>query len=164
MKKEIFEKYKTIGVKAAIECEAKFEKEYLYTKNNFNEYEPVHYGLYICFTVMTQHTYGTPDELLFILGVMFAHNADIEPYTHEFYKEGTDNYIKAMTMAVQDELIEMKRIGEINGIIIDSENPSEAYDKYFNRDKFIASNYFYYYRIGRYMFHECELKVANEEI
>ena len=170
MRQEIFDKYKALGSIAAIELCAKFDKINLYVsvyKNNEECYEPAHYGLYSCFTNMTQWVYGTPDELLFILGVMSTHKDIIENGIYEFYKKDADDYAKAIELAFVDVLKEMKRIGHLNYINIAAETSEEAYAKYFTRsyNKFEeAANYFYFYKAGRVTFHKCEIIVANEEI
>lgn len=161
MNQEVFEKYKTIGATALIDGEASFEKVYLYTSNGDRTYKPVHYGLYNCFTVMTQNTYGSKEELLFILGVMASHRNEMETGTHEFYKNLTSNRKRAITMALEDELNEMKRIGKIVGIEVVADTANEAYKKYFDHStQFNTGNYFYWYRIGKLLFHECELIVG----
>lgn len=163
MNQEVFEKYKIIGATALIDKEASFEKVYLYTSNGDRTYKPIHYGLYRCFTVMTQHTYGTKEELLFILGVMSSHRNEMETDTHEFYKKQTQNRKRAIDMALIDELNEMKRIGKIVGIDVVADTANEAYKKYFDHsNQFDTGNYFYWYRIGRLLFHECEL-IADSE-
>lgn len=163
MNKEVFEKYKIKGATALIDNEASFEKVYLYTNKGNRIYKPVHYGLYGCFTVMTQHTYGTKEELLFILGVMSSHRNEMETDTHEFYKKPTHNRKSAIDMAIEDELNEMKRIGKIVGIEVVADTTNEAYKKYFDHSaQFDTGNYFYWYRIGKLLFHECELIVESE--
>ncbi|MEY8352526.1 hypothetical protein AALB39_04125 [Lachnospiraceae bacterium 54-53] len=163
MNKEVYEKYKALGAATLIDEEASFEKVYLNTSKEGVLYKPVHYGLYSCFTVMTQHTYGTRDELLFILGVMSSHRNNMETDTHEFYKEPTNNRISAIEMALIDELNEMKRIGKITGINVTADTAEEAYNKYFDHSsQFLTGNYFYWYRIGKLLFHECELVVESE--
>lgn len=163
MKQEVFEKYKAIGATALIDGEASFKKVYLYTSKGDRIYRPVHYGLYECFTVMTQHTYGTKEELLFILGVVSSHRNEMETDTNEFYKKPTLNRKSAIDMALEDELNEMKRIGEIVEIEVVADTANEAYKKYFDHStQFNAANYFYWYRIGKLLFHECELIVDSE--
>lgn len=152
------DKYIVIGSKIAIESEAKFEKEKIYASDDGIHFCPKHFGLYKCFTVMTQHTYGTPEELLFILGVMSKHKDEMETNTHEFYKTLTDKREMAYAMSEEDTLKEMKRIGSIYGVEVDSETYREAYEKYFNHTKnFMGDNYFYHYRIGKALLHECEI-------
>lgn len=155
---ELRNKYIAIGGKYAVEHEAHFSKEELYVSEDYKHFYGKHYGLYGCFTVMTQHTYGTADELLFILGVMSTHKYDMEHNTHEFYKTMTDARKKAYEMAEKDTLNEMKRIGALEGVEVIADTKDEAYKKYYNDGcKFMASNYFYYYRIGKALLHECEI-------
>lgn len=152
------DKYIAIGGRYAVEHEAKFEKETLYVSEDNIHFYSKHYGLYECFTVMTQHTYGTPDELLFVLGVMSTHKDDMEHDTHEFYKSLTDTRMKAYELAEKDALNEMKRIGALEGIEVAAETYREAYDKYFDHGgKILANNYFYHYRLGKALLHECEI-------
>lgn len=161
MNEELRQKYIKIGGIAAVKNKATFEKEELHVAYKENDkqifFKGKHYGLYGCFTVMTQWTYGTKEDLLFVLGVMSTHKDDIETDTHEFYKSMTETREKAYKLAEIDTLEEMKRIGKIGGIDVVADSESEAYDKYFNHsDKFMGDNYFYHFRIGRALFHECE--------
>lgn len=157
------EDYIKIGGTSAIENKASFEKICLYVSNDGKHYNGKHYGLYGCFTVMTQHTYGTKEELLFILGVMSTHGDKMETDTHAFYKKMTDIREKAYAMAEVDTLEEMKRIGKLEGVEVEAENQREAYDKYFSdTDKFMGDNYFYWYRMGKALYRECELIVEME--
>lgn len=167
MKAEIREKYIKLGGIAAVEHKASFEKEELHVAYKEDEkgiyFHGKHYGMYGCFTVMTQWTYGTKEDLLFVLGVMSNHKDDMETDTHEFYKSMTEAREKAYAMAERDTLEEMKRIGKLEGIEVIADNQREAYDKYFNHsNKFMGDNYFYHFRLGKELFHECELMVENE--
>lgn len=151
-------KYIAIGGRYAVEHEAKFKKETLYVSEDYIHFTGKHYGLYECFTVMTQHTYGTPDELFFILGVMSTHKDDMEHDTHEFYKELTKARQHAYALAEKDTLNEMKRIGAIEGVEVIADTHRESYDKYFDHVcKILANNYFYHFRIGKALLHECEI-------
>lgn len=168
MKESIRDKYIKLGGIAAVEHGATFEKENLHvaekeTKDGIYFYEK-HYGLYGCFTVMTQWTYGTKEDLLFILGVMSFHNDKMETDTHEFYKSMTETKENAYKLAESDTLEEMKRIGEIEGIEVIAETEKEAYEKYFNNsNKFMGNNYFYHFRMGKILLHECEAIVDGED-
>lgn len=151
-------KYIAIGGKYAVEHEAHFSKEELYVSEDYKHFYGKHYGLYGCFTVMTQHTYGTADELLFILGVMSTHKDDMEHDTHEFYKELTKARQHAYALAEKDVLHEMKRIGAIEGLEVMADTYREAYDKYFDPGhKILDNNYFYHFKIGKALLHECEI-------
>lgn len=155
---DLRDKYIAIGGKYAVEHEAKFEKERLYVSEDYKNYTGKHYGLYGCFTVLTQHTYGTTDELLFILGVMSTHKSYMDTGIHEFYKSLTDARQKAYALAEDDTLNEMKRIGALEGIEVLAKTHREAYDRYFSfGPKIFAGNYFYHYRIGKALLHECEI-------
>lgn len=150
--------YIRLGGIYAVENEASFEKVELYVGGNGRNFYGKHFGLYKCFTVMTQHTYGTKEELLFILGVMSTHKNDMETDTHEFYKSWNDARNEAYKLAEEDTLKEMKRIGLLEGIYVQADTYRDAYDKYFNHgSKFLTGNYFYWYKIGKALFHECEI-------
>lgn len=168
MEESIRDKYIKLGGIAAVEHNVTFEKEELYVAERETNEEihfcGKHYGLYGCFTVMTQWTYGTKEDLFFVLGVMSAHEDEIETDTHEFYKSMIETREDAYILAERDTLEEMKRIGKIEGIEVVAETEREAYDKYFNHsDKFMDNNYFYHFRIGRVLFHECEAIVERKE-
>ena len=113
---KIREKYIALGGVAAVEHGANFKKETMYVADDGIHFGGKFYGMYGCFTVMTQHTYGTKEDLLFILGVMSSHNDKMETDTHEFYKSMTEIRKKAYLLAESDTLEEMKRIGKIEGI------------------------------------------------
>lgn len=158
---ELKQKYIKIGGISAVENKADFEKEELHVACRETDkeifFDCKHYGLYGCFTVMTQWTYGTKEDLLFVLGVMSTHKSDMQTNTHEFYKEMTKAREDAYRLAEIDTLEEMKRIGKIEGIDVEAESENEAYEKYFNNsDKFMVDNYFYHFKIGRVLFRECE--------
>lgn len=162
LSKHMRSRYIMLGGLYSVENEARFEKVYLHVSNDGRCFSGKHYGLYGCFTVMTQHTYGTKDELLFILGVMSTHKDNMETDTHEFYKSWNDVREISYMLAAEDTLDEMKRIGELEGINVEAETYREAYDKYFDNEtnhtsKFLAGNYFYWYRIGKALLHECEI-------
>lgn len=160
------EKYIALGGIAAVENKATFEKEELHVAEKETEegifFGGKHYGLYGCFTVMTQWAYGTKEDLLFILGVMSTHNDEMETNTHESYKTMTETREKAYRLAELDTLEEMKRIGKIEGIEVVAESEREAYEKYFNHsNKFMGDNYFYHFRLGKALLHECEAMVED---
>lgn len=166
--KELKQKYIKIGGIAAVENKADFEKEELHVAYRETDkeifFDRKHYGLYGCFTVMTQWTYGTKEDLLFVLGVMSTHKSDMQTNTHEFYKEITKTRENAYKLAEIDTLEEMKRIGKIEGIDVVAESENEACEKYFNNsNKFTENNYFYHFKIGRVLFRECE-EIAKCEL
>ena len=159
---KIREKYIALGGLAAVEHGASFEEETMYVAEDCKHYEGKFYGMYSCFTVMTQHTYGTKEDLLFILGVMSAHKEEMETDTHEFYKEDTEVRKKAYLLAEQETLEEMKRIGKLEGVEVVATTERQAYDMYFNHGcKMMGGNYFYYFRLGKVLLHECESMVED---
>lgn len=159
---KVREKYIALGGIAAVEHGAHFKKEKMYVAEDCKHYEGKFYGMYGCFTVMTQHTYGTKEDLLFILGVMSTHKDEMETDTHEFYKTMTNAREKAYELAECETLEEMKRIGKLEGLEVVASTYQQAYDMYFNHgNKFIGDNYFYYFRMGRVLLHECESIVED---
>lgn len=159
---KIREKYIALGGVAAVEHGANFKKETMYVADDGIHFGGKFYGMYGCFTVMTQHTYGTKEDLLFILGVMSNHKEEMETDTHEFYKAMTETRKNAYELAAEETLEEMKRIGKLEGVEVVAENHDEAYDKYFNHGgKMMAHNYFYHFRMGKALLHECEAMVED---
>lgn len=159
---KIREKYIALGGLAAVEHKARFEQETMYVAEDCKHYGGKFYGMYSCFTVMTQHTYGTKEDLLFVLGVMSSHKDEMETDTHEFYKSMTETRENAYELAEQETLEEMKRIGKLEGVEVIAKNHNEAYDKYFDHGgKMMAHNYFYHFRMGKVLLHECEAVVGG---
>lgn len=159
---KVREKYMALGGIAAVEHCASFKEVEMYVAEDCKHYESKFYGMYECFTTMTQHTYGTKEDLLFILGVMSTHKDEMETNTHEFYKTMTDAREKAYELAEKETLEEMKRIGKLEGEEVKADTVDQAYNMYFNHgDKFIGYNYFYYFRLGKALLHECESMVED---
>lgn len=159
---KIREKYIALGGLAAVERSASFKEVTMYVAEDLRHYEGKFYGMYQCFTTMTQHTYGTKEDLLFVLGVMSTHKDEMETGTHEFYKTMTETREKAYKLAEQETLEEMKRIGKLEGVEVKANTTDQAYDMYFNHGcKMMGDNYFYNFRLGKALLHECESMVED---
>lgn len=138
------EKYIKKGAYFAVKNEASFKKVYLHVNDGTGMYHPKHYGLYECFTVETQHIYGTEEELLFMLGVV----SDLkEELIFDIDSDLIENEV----------LEEMVKIAKREGIDIQEKSSDKAYDDYYNHsEKFDAGNYFYFFKMGKIYLKSCE--------
>jgi hypothetical protein len=145
-----------IGSKEVIRQKAKFKEVDLYCWNGKyglttigNEtyktkpYEGVFFGLYQMFTEETQHTYGTEDDLLFILGaiklVIDNKVSDHNLPPKEVYEQG-----------ISDTVSYMKRIANQYNVTIINDDYNKVYDEIEKSEWFNPCNYFSWYRNGRY--------------
>lgn len=131
-----------IGARESIKQEADFNEVGIYYSNDGRLYKPEFIDLYEMFTIETQHTYGSEDDLLFILGaVKILKDNHIKPSfpTDEVYSEG-----------LKDTITYMKKIGKLKDIEVNSNDFNDLYKELEVSGKFNIGNYFSWYRNGRY--------------
>jgi|GEM_PF-4115890 len=140
-------------------------------ENNDGHYRGKFFGLYSFFTERTQHIYGTPEELYFILAASKYFDGKEEYLFPEaagqFYRTGEkDIQGQASELAEADTVAEMKRIASFYKIEIAETDEDEIYDKYFDGTGiFLAHNYFYWHRQGKQEYYYYKLlleKIEND--
>lgn len=145
-----------IGSKEAIRKEADFEELELYCSIDGITYEPKHFGIYQMFTEESQHTYGTEDELLFMLGalkILKKHNIKEQLSNEKVYEIG-----------MTDTINNMKDIANQYGINLESNNFDMIYDELEQSKKFSVDNYYSDYRNGKYDYYNLYFMLKDNNL
>lgn len=131
-----------MGAKESVRQKAKFDEVDLYCSDDGKLFESKFIDLYQMFTIETQHTYGSEYDLLFILGalkVLKDNQIKVTLPTSEVYDRGMKNTIEYIT-----------KIGKIKNVNLNCSNFHELHNELEDSGKFNISNYFCWYRNGRY--------------
>lgn len=134
------EEVNKIGIEVAGERNIKFKEQDLYYAEDCKTYVPEFHGLYGMFTEETQHTYGSKDELYFILGarkILKDHNIKISlpAFNAQVLLDDVKSY--------------MKNIAESKGIKVTGDGFDDLDTIFDKSGNFDIGNYFWYYRNGK---------------
>ena len=147
-----------IGTKYCMSNNPRFSSVDLYISEDGISYRSKFLGLHEMFTVDTQHTYGTPSELYFILGAVNILSSSGSEISYNIDEEIIDDMVEKSTIKY------MKDISNQFGLETQSDNYKDLYNEMDKSSVFDCGNYFYWYRKGKYMYFKLMYILQNNQL